>query len=101
MLAAAFDDLALVVDEKQIGYPDVAEVHGEGIDPEVVAELGVAGRDVSRHALVEAEASEEPEGSRQPLLPVQPLLFDRLERGGKESGRVGHTDESRRPVKVS
>jgi len=44
--ALAFDDLTLVVDENQIGDSDVAEVHAEGVDPEVVQQFGVPGRDV-------------------------------------------------------
>src|SRR5439155_14801866 len=31
--------VALVVDEQQVGHADVAEVHGEGVDPEVVGQL--------------------------------------------------------------
>ena len=60
----ALDDLALVVDQDQVGDPDVAEVHAERVDPEVVEVLGVAGRDVAGDALVEAEPAEQPERRR-------------------------------------
>ena len=72
----ALDDRALVADEQQVADPDVAEVHAERIDPEVVGQLGVAGGDVAGHALVEAESAEESEGRGEVLLSVQPFLFD-------------------------
>ena len=77
----ALDHLALVVHEDEVGHPDVAEVHAERVDPEVVGELGVPGGDVAGHALVEPEAGEEPERGRQALLAVQALVLDRCEDG--------------------
>ena len=71
----ALDHLAVVVDQDQVGDPDVAEVHAEGVDPEVVESLGVAGGDVAGHALVEAELREQAEGGGQPLLAVEALLL--------------------------
>ena len=84
--APAFDDLALVVDEEEVGHPDVPEVHGEGVDPEVVGELGVAGGDVSGHAFVEAEPGEQTEGGGQALLAMQALVLDRVE--GRREGEL-------------
>ena len=55
MAYPALDDLALVVHEDEVGGPDVAEVHAERVHPEVVGQLGVAGRDVAGDALVEAD----------------------------------------------
>ena len=52
---APLDDVALVVDEDQVGDPDVREVHAERVDPEVVEPLRVAGGDVPGDAFVEAE----------------------------------------------
>ena len=70
----AVHDLAVVADQQQVADPDVAEVHTERVDPEVVGQLGIAGRDVAGHALVEAELAEEPEAGRQHLLAVQALF---------------------------
>lgn len=56
---AALDDLAVVVDEQQVADLDVLEGDAEGVDPEVVGELGVAGGDVAGDALLEAEAAED------------------------------------------
>ena len=72
----ALDDLAPVVHEDEVGHPDVAEVHAERVDPEVVEVLGVAGGDVAGDALVEPEAGEEPERGGQALLAVQALVVD-------------------------
>ena len=85
------DHLALVVDQDEVGDPDVTEVHAEGIDPEVVEALGVAGGDVPGHPLVEAELGEEPEPGGQALLAVEPLLLGRVERHvGWELHDLGH-----------
>ena len=85
------DHLALVVDQDQVGHPDVAEVHAEGVDPEVVGPLGITGGDVPGHPFVEAELGEQPERGRQPLLAVEPLLVGRVERHvGGELHDLGH-----------
>ena len=73
--AVALDDLAGVAHEDQVGDPDVAEAHGEGVHPEVVGQLRVTCRDVPGHALGEAEATEQPQCAGQPLLAVQALLL--------------------------
>ena len=65
--------------------PDLLEAHAERVDPEVVEQLGVAGRDVAGDALVEAEAAEQPERGGEALLAVAALLLDRLE--GREGVR--------------
>ena len=59
--AVALHDVALVVDQDQVGHRDLAEVDGERVDPEEVRVLRVPGRDVAGHALVEAELREQPE----------------------------------------
>ena len=89
----ALDDLALVVHEDQVGGPDQAEREAEGVDPEAVGALRVAGGEVAGHALVEAEAVEQAEGGRHALLDVGALLVGRGEHG--EACAVGWV--SRRP----
>src|SRR5947209_231821 len=88
------DHLALVVHEAEVGYPDVCEVHAEGVDPEMVGQLGVAGGDVAGDALVEPELGEQPEPGRETLLAVQALLFDRRERRGLARLQLGHDSTS-------
>ena len=90
-LSPALDHLTVVVDQNQIGHPDVAEVHAEGVDPEVVQALGIPGCDVASDALVEAELGEEPEPGGQALLPVGPMI-----RFG-EPGRAGSVTPVLRP----
>ena len=74
------DDLARVTDEDEVRDADVAKAHAEGVDPEVVCQLGVARGDVPGDALGEAEAAEEPERTREPLLTMQTLLLHGFER---------------------
>src|SRR5205814_648169 len=83
-----FDDVALVVDQDQVGHLDLAEVHSEGVDPEVILELGVARRDVAGDPFVEPEPREQPEGGGQPLLAVKTLVLDGVEGGRSEPARV-------------
>ena len=85
----ALDDLALVVHEDEVGRPDEPEGHAEGVHPEAVGALGVAGGEVAGHALVEAEAVEQPEGGGHALLDVRALLVGRGELGQACAGRVG------------
>src|SRR4029077_17500546 len=47
------------------------------INPEMVQPLGIARRDVSRHAFVKAALREKTERSRKPFFAVAPLLGDR------------------------
>ena len=54
-------------------------MHSEGVDPEVVEPLGVAGGDVSGDALVESEPGEQPERGREPLLAMEALLLGGVE----------------------
>src|SRR5262245_9753954 len=76
---SAFDDLAFVVDQDQIRDANLAEIHAERIDPEMVRLFGVARSDVPRDAFVKSEFGEETERRCQSPFPVQPLLFDRVE----------------------
>jgi hypothetical protein len=73
----ALDDGAVVAHQQQVADADVPEVHAERVHPEVVGQFGVAGGDVARHALVEAELAEQPKRRGEPLLAVQALLLDR------------------------
>ena len=73
--AVALDHLARVAHEDQIRDAHVAEAHAEGVDPEVVGQLGIARRDVAGHALGESEAPEQAQRPGQPLLAVQALLL--------------------------
>ena len=73
----ALDDRAVVAHQQQVADADVAEVHAERVDPEVVGQLGVACGDVAGDALVEAEAAEQTERRRQVLFAVQAFFFDR------------------------
>src|SRR5207302_9451324 len=80
----------------------LAEVHAEGVDPEVVEPLGVAGGDVAGDAFVEAHLGEEAKAGGEALLAVQALLLDRVEGGrhrddelrGLALGDVGHGTSS-------
>ena len=75
----ALDHLTLVVDQNEVGHPDVAEMHAERIDPEVIEPLGITGGDVPGHPLVEAELGEEPKPRRQALLAMEPFLVRSVE----------------------
>ena len=60
----ALDDLSLVVDQQQVGHADLAEMHREGIDPEVVAALRVPSGDVAGNPFVEPVLGEQTERRR-------------------------------------
>ena len=84
----------------------MAEVHAERVDPEASRVLWIAGRDMAGDTFVEPVLREEAEGRGEPLLPVAPLLRDRLEHGrarkilgpakgfGHLDGDVGHKVEN-------
>ncbi len=77
-VVAALDDLAVGVGEDQVAHGDVFEGHPERIDPEAVAVLRVAGGDVPRDTVLEAEPPEDPQGAREPFLAVPAFLVDRV-----------------------
>jgi hypothetical protein len=85
---AALHNLAVVVDEQQIRHAYVPEVHAERVDPEVVGQLWIAGRDVAGHALVEPETAEEPEPGRQSLFAMAAFVFDVFEGWRLETGLI-------------
>ena len=78
---STFDHLSFVIHEDQVRDLNVAKVHAEGIDPEVVEQFGVARRDVTRDALGESQPAEYAQGTRESLLAVLAFGFDRGERG--------------------
>ncbi len=51
-----------------------------GIDPEVIGELGIARGDVAGHAFAEPEGAEETETGGQALFDVRALVLDVVER---------------------
>lgn len=59
---AAVDDLALLVDEDQVGCFDQAERGAEGVHPEGVRVYGVAECDVAGDAFIQAVFAEDAEG---------------------------------------
>ena len=72
-----FDDLAVMTHQHEVTHPNMAEMHAEGIDPKVVSQLGVTGRDVSGHSLIEPELGEQPEPCSEHLLAVQTFVGQR------------------------
>ena len=91
----ALDDVALAVDEDEIGRPDLAEAHAERVDPEPIGVLGIAAGQVAGDALVEPEAVEQPERRGHALLQVHALLVGRLELGELVGATIGHGCSSR------
>jgi len=49
--AVAFDDLTLIIDTDEVGDRDMAEVDGEGVDPEKFGVLRVAAPTLRKSAL--------------------------------------------------
>ena len=85
----ALDDLALVVDQDEIGRADEVEAEPQRIDPEAIGPLWIASGHVTCDPFVEAEAPEQPEGGGQPLLDVGPLVLDRVELRKRVWGAAG------------
>ncbi len=81
-----FHHLSVVVYQNQIGGANLAEVHAEGIDPEMIEVFGIAGGDVSGDAFVESEAREQAEGAGQTLLAMPAFLVQRGKVGGLRAG---------------
>ena len=75
----ALDDLTVIVHQDEVFDPNLLEVHAERIHPEVVEQFRIAGGDVTGHALVEPEMTEETEGGREALLAVPALVLDARE----------------------
>ena len=71
-----FHHLAMVVYQNQIGDTNLAKVHAERIDPEMIETLGVAGGNVSGDAFIKSEAREQAEGAGQALFAVLALFGD-------------------------
>jgi hypothetical protein len=96
----AVDHVSVRVDLDEVGDPDVAEVHGEGVDPECLGVLGVPRGDVPGHALFEAETREQAQGGGQPLLAEQALGGQILIGAavGRGSEQFGHGTSSKAPV---
>ncbi len=77
------DDLAVGVDQDQVGHGHLAEALAEGIHPEMIGELRIPSGDVAGNTFGEAERADHPERSGESLLPIGSLLFDRVERRRK------------------
>src|SRR3984893_4073806 len=75
----SFHDLALMIHKNQIPGANLAEMHADRIDPEMIEFFGIAGGDMSRDAFVEPKTREKPEGSGEHSLAVQSLFC----RGGE------------------
>src|SRR5262249_45030031 len=89
----ALDNLSFGVDQDQVRDANLAEIHSEWIDPEMVEHFRVARGDVSRHAFIKPEFGEEAECGGQSLFSVQPLLLDRIEsRRLRQIERTGRVD---------
>jgi hypothetical protein len=82
---------ALVVDQDQVGHPQVPERRAERVHPEHVRVLRVAHGDVPGHSLAEAEPAEHPQRSGQLLLAVPALVLDGVEdrRSGQREPLLG------------
>ncbi len=77
----ALDHLPLFIDQDQIGYTNMREVHPKRIDPEMVRQLRIARRDMTSHPLAEAELGKQPKCRCQALLAMQALLGMRRKPG--------------------
>src|SRR5262249_51841674 len=89
----AFHDLAVVVDQHQVGNPYLAEVQSERVDPKMVSPLRIARRDMSGYTFVISEFGEKTEGCSQPLFSMHALFFQCGERrrlGKFERIRLGN-----------
>src|SRR5437764_1291769 len=86
----AINDLALMVNQNQIRYANMAEVHAKGIYPEMVRALRVSCRDMSSDTFIKAESRKETKGGCKPLFTVRPLLC-----GISKRGDFGHFESFR------
>jgi hypothetical protein len=89
-----------VIDQDQVRRLDFAERHAEGIHPETLRAFRVPHRDVTCHALGEAELAEEPEPGGELLLAVFALRLDRAEdrrlrQPAAIGGRTGYGGQAR------
>jgi hypothetical protein len=83
----AFDDSASVIHKNQVGRANLAEVHTEGIHPEMIKPLWIARGDVAGDAFIKAEAREEAKGSGEALFAMAALL-GRSGKGGRARNAV-------------
>src|SRR5271163_3162812 len=65
---------AVVIHQNQVGRSYLAEVHPEGVYPEMVEPLGIARGDVSCHSFIESELRKKPERGSKHLLAMEALL---------------------------
>ena len=70
----ARDDVTAFVNKDQIGDADLAKVHAEGIDPEMVEQLRISGGDVARDSLIESIMSKKAESGGQTLFAMLALF---------------------------
>jgi len=95
----AFDDIASMIYENQIGSANLAEVHAEGVHPEVIEPLGIAGGDVAGDAFIKAVAREEAKSGSEALFAVAALFGgtgkDGRARNAVDEGAVGRRSGGR------
>ena len=81
-------DASVVTDQLEVRDLDLREGDAEGVDPEVIGELRISGRDVPGDALFEAQLAEDPKGASQALLAVEAFLFGVFEARIRRQGHV-------------
>ena len=91
--AVTGEQVAVEVDEQQVGRAEVAPAPAERVHPELVRELRVADGDVAGDPVVVPELREQPVRDRQVALAVGALLLDRRERRWRDRGPVARTPE--------
>ena len=75
----AVHDVAVVIEQDQIGRSHMSEAHAERVDPKQVGVLRVADGDVAGHTLAEPEPSEDAQRAGELRLAVGALLLDGVE----------------------
>jgi hypothetical protein len=95
-MEAALHHLPRPVRQHQVADPDMRERHPEGVHPEMVGELRIAGGDVAGHPLVVAELPEGAQRGGQALLAVAALVGGVGEGGGEGEVELVGGDGRRR-----
>src|SRR6266478_3813362 len=82
--AIALDDVTFIVDEEQIRDANLAEVHAERIDPEMIEALRIARGDMAGDAFVKSAARKKAGRAGELFFAMTPLLG-----GSGKHGRAG------------